>query len=54
MSIVMDFYSGATRIIIRDDHCCAKEDVPQILEKIGHHVYEELYVKKSKQNSETA
>lgn len=43
MAVVKDYYNGSTRVIIRDDCCCAPEEVEKILKRIAEKASRAIY-----------
>ncbi|MBU5331444.1 hypothetical protein KQI61_04480 [Anaerocolumna aminovalerica] len=56
MAVAKDYYNGPTHIIIMDDYCVSREEVPEILDRIGQQAYRDLCAAESRkqQNDGTA
>lgn len=43
MAIIMDYYLNGTRIIVKDDYCCAEQEAEEIIKKIGEMATRVIY-----------
>ena len=53
MAVVKELYIGATHVIVRDDSCCAPEEVEKILLRLSEQISNSIFVN-SDSNDKTA